>query len=111
MKVTLLRIDSMGGSGNEYPATPVAYTDRETAAVVAERKNEEWTSYIPEEFEGEEIPGDRVIVNVPASRSKEEKKKVPRVFSLNRTEGAKAVLENALKKLTKREREVLGIEK
>lgn len=100
MKITLLRIDSMGGGKDLF--TEIAYLDRETAEVVAKQKNEEWTSYIPEDFNGEEIANDRIIVSLPNISG-------PRVFRLNRTEGAQAVLEGALKKLTDREREVLGL--
>ena len=93
MKVWLLRIDSMGGSGG---FTGIAYLDKETAQVIAKAKHEEWTSYIPEEYEAEEIKGDRVIVG-------------NEVYRLNRIVGAQAVKDGAMKKLNAREREVLGL--
>jgi hypothetical protein len=103
MKIWLLRIDSIGGM-ERY--TNTAYVDKETADIAAESKREEWISYIPEEHDGEEIAGDRIIVHVETEKGAIKR---PVVFALNRLVGVEAVRENAMHKLNAREREVLGL--
>ncbi len=85
-----IKIDSMGGT--EYMDT--VYEDRVVAQLECNNRKSEWINYILEQFNGEEISGDRVIVNNI-------------VYKLNRASGKDKLKELAKSKLTKEELEAI----
>lgn len=86
MIVWVLNIDNMGGGGRHH----TAFTDKRTAELKAAKLGGEWERYVPEDYEAEEIPGGRCIVE-------------SQVLYLDRTPSEDVLRQQALSKLTPEE--------
>lgn len=84
--VYLIKRSTMGGAD----LLKQAYTDKEACALICKGFHEEFVSYSPVQKTGEEIPGNRVIVD-------------EKVYTLDRTSFSEILVANARKKLTKEE--------
>ena len=92
MVVYLIKKSTMGGSADFLEE---AFVDSHTCVLRCKQMKEEWVSYEPIKADGEEISGNRIIVD-------------GKVYKLNREDGKAALKKQALKKLNPDEREALG---
>jgi len=93
MKVWLLKKDSMSGVLEYYKT---AYSCEKVAKANAKDMKEEWVGWIPKEFECEKISKNRVIVDL-------------KVYKLDEKDADEDIKIRALKKLTVKEKKVLGL--
>jgi hypothetical protein len=94
MKVWLIRISNMSGNKNDYLV--YAFTSERTCKLRCKDMQEEYQDYIPEAWDGEEISGDRIIID-------------RKVYDLDRTDATEEIKRRAKEKLDPEEREVLGL--
>ncbi len=92
MEVYLMKRSTMGGSN----LMKEAFIHKETCELKCGDLKEEWVDYRPLKASGEEISGGRVIVE-------------GKVYNLDKTDPKVIYRKRALKKLTKKEKEALGL--
>jgi len=92
MKVFLIKRSTMGGTS----FMPTAYADVRVSQMMCDDLNTEWEAYTPIPVEGEEIGGDRVIVD-------------NFVYSLDESDYTESLKARTLKKLNSDERAALGL--